>query len=380
MKYFLTYSASIIINHLVKEKRLSVMNSLCGLYVNINQFKRSRFNFKNIAMEKQFGFYLMDIDEFANWLAAEHVSRVINLIQNHHTFLPDYTHFTGSNHFARLKSMRDYHMVNNGWSNIAQTLTTFPDGKVAVCRPFNDVPVGIKGHNSKGICIEHFGNFDLGKDQMLPAHRNTILKLNALLCRKFNLAVDAEHIVYHHWYDLNNGLRLNGKGSTKSCPGTAFFGGNKVEDAEAGFIPLIKKEMLVLGAQTPAPDVVVEVKPATAEIGIVTATSLNVRKGPGTAFAIAVSLSAGANVNIYESVNGWLRISDKSEWLSERYVIKARKARVTADSLNIRSGPASGFSKLGSLAKDTSVLVYETRNGWSRIDINEKWVSSQYLS
>ena len=117
-------------------------------------------------METKFGFHLMDIDEFGNWLDAQQVSRVISLIQNHHTYLPDYTHFTGSNHFARLKSMKDYHMVNNGWSNIAQTLTTFPDGKVAVCRPLNEVPVGIKGHNSKGICIEHFGNFDKDKNQM----------------------------------------------------------------------------------------------------------------------------------------------------------------------------------------------------------------------
>jgi len=53
---------------------------------------------------------------------------------------------------------------------------------------------------------------------------------------------------------------------------------------------------------------------------------------------------------------------------------------VTANSLNIRSGPASGFSMLGNLPKEAPVLVYETKDGWSRIDINEKWVSSQFLS
>jgi len=79
-------------------------------------------------------------------------------------------------------------------------------------------------------------------------------------------------------------------------------------------------------------------------------------------------------------VNGWLRISNNNEWLSDRYVIKAKKAMVTANSLNIRSGPASGFSMLGNLPKEAPVLVYETKDGWSRIDINEKWVSSQFLS
>jgi uncharacterized protein YraI len=337
-------------------------------------------------METKFGFHLMDIAEFETWLAAQQVSRVISLIQNHHTYLPDYTHFTGNNHFARLKSMKDYHVVHNNWSNIAQTFTTFPDGKVAVCRSLNEVPIGIKGHNSKGICIEHFGNFDKDKDQMSPAHRDTILKMNAWLCKKFNLPVNTDHIVYHHWYDLNSGQRLNGKGATKSCPGTAFFGGNKVEDANTGFIPLIKAELAKVSANQPTPQPTPQPVSATAtpasnvDSGIVSVPSLNVRKGAGTGFPLASTLSAGSTVNIYEVANGWLRISNNGEWVAEKFIIKVRKARVLPNSLNVRSGPGATFSKLGTLAKDEEVMVYETRDGFSRIDINEKWVASQFLA
>lgn len=331
-------------------------------------------------METKFGFHLMDITEFGTWLAGQQVSRIISLIQNHHTFLPDYTHFTGNNHFARLKSMKDYHMVTNNWSNIAQTLTTFPDGKVAVCRPLNEVPVGIKGHNSKAICIEHFGNFDAGKDQMTPAHRDTILKLNALLCRKFNIPADSDHIVYHHWYDLNSGIRLNGKGATKSCPGTAFFGGNKVDDANAGFIPLVRQALQSINGQPATPASLVDSPVTTVETGIVTTSSLNIRKGPGAGFPVVASLSAGAMVNIYESASGWLRISNQDEWVAEKFIIKARKSRVIAASLNIRSGPGSQYAKLGALPKDSEALIYEVREGWCRIDINEKWVSGQFLA
>lgn len=53
-------------------------------------------------METKYGFHLMDIDEFEKWLVAQRVNRVIQLIQNHHTYLPDYSHFTGNNHFERL--------------------------------------------------------------------------------------------------------------------------------------------------------------------------------------------------------------------------------------------------------------------------------------
>lgn len=329
-------------------------------------------------METKFGFQLMDITEFGSWLANQQVSRVISLIQNHHTFLPDYTHFTGNNHFARLKSMKEYHMVKNHWSNIAQTFTTFPDGKIAVCRSLNDIPVGIKEHNSKGICIEHFGNFDRDKDQMTPEHRDAILKMNAMLCKKFNLPADTDHIVYHHWYDLKSGQRLNGKGITKSCPGTAFFGGNKVEDAIAGFIPLVQAELTKMGGIQPTPQP--EVSTATTYSGIVSAPTLNVRKGAGTSFPLTATLSAGSTVNIFEIANGWLRISNNGEWVAEKFVIKVKKARVLPNSLNVRSGPGATYGKLGTLAKDEEVMVYETRDGFCRIDINEKWVAAQFLA
>ena len=328
-------------------------------------------------MQTKYGFQLMDIDEFENWLAAQRVTRVIQLIQNHHTYLPDYTHFTGSNHFERLQSMKQYHMVNNGWSDIAQTLTTFPDGKVAVCRPLNQVPVGIKGHNSRGICIEHFGNFDVGRDQMNPAHAKTIVALNAMLCKKFSLPVDTDHIVYHHWYDLNNGARLNGKGVTKSCPGTAFFGGNTVEAANQGFIPLIKKSGLAVKADVLPDKESVDEKPIG--FGIIMVSKLNVRKGPGGSFGLLSALTAGAMVNIYDQQDGWIKISTGSEWVSDKYVTRVLKARVTCNSLNARTGPGGSFSKIATLPKDTEVLVYEQQGGWARIDINEKWVYATYL-
>jgi uncharacterized protein YraI len=329
-------------------------------------------------METKYGFHLMDITEFGDWLAAQHVSRVVKLIQNHHTYLPDYTHFTGSNHFERLKSMKNYHMVTNNWSNIAQTLTTFPDGKVAVCRPLNDVPIGIKGHNSKGICIEHFGNFDIGKDIPSSAHADTIVKLNAMLCHKFSLPVDTDHIVYHHWYDLNNGLRLNGKGSTKSCPGTAFFGGNKVENANATFIPLIQAALTAVGGRPAAVTVSAPVK--STDSGIVMASKVDVRKGAGTNFPVVSVLSAGSIVDIFESSPGWLRIGPNNEWVSDKLVTRVAKARVAANKLNIRSGPGPEFSALGSLSKDSEVMIYEKKGEWNRIDINEKWVAAKFLN
>ena len=321
----------------------------------------------------------MDVAEFKQWLEAQITGREIKVIQQHHTFLPDYTHFTGSNHFDRMLSMRTYHMVHLNFRDIAQHFTTFPDGMVGICRPLNLIPAGIKGANARGICIEHFGNFDSGHDQMTPAHRDTIVQLTAMLCRKFSLSVDTESIIYHHWYDLNSGIRRDGKGATKTCPGTGFFGGNKVEDAQREFIPLVQVALQQYGQ--PAGNIIpqAEIPVEISGTGIVTASRLRVRLGPGTNYPVVNSLGAGAVVLIFESKNGWARINTDNHWISERFVLRAKRAHTTAGKLYIRTGPGSEYGKLGSLPRGTEVFIYDTFPGWCKIDLNDKWVSSAYL-
>ena len=143
--------------------------------------------------------------------------------------------------------MRNSHL-QRGFSDIAQNITTFPDGTLAICRPLSKMPAGIKGANRGGICIEHIGNFDLGGDQMSEAHKDTIIRLNALLCSKLKLKPDTESLVYHHWWDLKTGKRKNGEGITKTCPGTAFFKGNKMADAIANFIPEVEAHLEEMSA------------------------------------------------------------------------------------------------------------------------------------
>ena len=62
------------------------------------------------------------------------------------------------------------------------------------------------------------------------------------ILKRFKLIPTDSTVVYHHWYDLNTGKRLlkEGTGSTKTCPGTNFFGGNTVEAFKVGLLPLLK--------------------------------------------------------------------------------------------------------------------------------------------
>lgn len=267
-------------------------------------------------------FTLMDVAEFAQYLERFRFTRPVRRIQNHHTWKPDYSHFNGSNHFDRLRSMRHSHVVERGWSEIGQNITTFPDGLIAICRPLDQVPACIKGANTAAIGIEHIGNFDAGHDTEHPSHpvhRLSIIAVNALLCRKLSLVPGTDTVVYHHWYDLNTGARTNGTGSTKSCPGTAFFGGNTVEDCERIFIPAIR-------SWSPATTTMTHTPVAAVPKGVVITERLNVRSRPTVTSTILAVLRRGDQVSMYERAtaadgSAWVLVDRAANhWVAQRFI------------------------------------------------------------
>lgn len=209
---------------------------------------------KKMTMQGQH--ILMSKEEFKEWLFNTQVNREIRLIQQHHTWIPSYKHFNGSNHFQMLMGMENHHKKTMGWKNIAQNITTFPDGKVAVSRPLNIIPEGTIGPkaNSVGIAIEHVGNFDIGQDVMTKEQQETIVYINALLCIKFGLTPSIDSITYHHWWHMKTKERVLDRAASynvKSCPGTGFFGGNSTASAKTYFYPLISDKIEEILESTP---------------------------------------------------------------------------------------------------------------------------------
>ena len=192
-----------------------------------------------MRMQTKYGFTLMSIEEFENWIAKLNVSRTMRLLQVHHTWSPAYSNFNGNNHFERQKVMKEYHM-SKGYVDIAQNLTIFPDGTIMTGRSFNVAPAGIYGANTNGICVENFGNFDKGADKMSQEHKDAIVRVYASMCKKFGLSPETD-IVYHAWYTAS-GTYLgdyNKSKSAKTCPGTNFFGGNTRYAYNKNLKPLI---------------------------------------------------------------------------------------------------------------------------------------------
>jgi LysM repeat protein len=220
------------------------INGLSSEQVNIGQ--KLKIAPKRMTMQGQY--ILMSREEFRDWLFNNKFNRKISIIQQHHTWLPSYKNFNGSNHFQMLKGMESYHIKKMGWKNIAQNITTFPDGKVAVSRPLDIAPegtIGIKA-NSVGLTIENVGNFDIGHDVMTKEQKETIVYITALLSIKLGLTPSIDSITYHHWWNLKTGARVLDSGAVydvKTCPGTGFFGGNSTKSAKSYFYPLVSSKI-----------------------------------------------------------------------------------------------------------------------------------------
>jgi len=328
-------------------------------------------------MQSQYNFIKLTPVEFTKWLDQQTVARTILSIQQHHTWNPRYIHFTGNNHFERQLAMRNYHIGVNGWADIGQHFTIFPDGMILTGRSLERIPACIFGHNANSLCIEHLGNFDLDGDIMTAEQRDASILVTARLCSKFNLPVNPFSIVYHHWFNLANGTRNNGSGNNKSCPGTNFFGGNNVADCINNFLPLVQNELDTPTQEGRNPSHLLKNV-------VVTANRLNIRRGPSARTLIArdrEAAIAGAVLRVYEERDGWYKISNSQEnWVAARFTRDVQRATVNANALNVRSGPGTNFPRVDSLVQGEEIFIIDTVNDWSKIALEEKWVSNRFLS
>jgi hypothetical protein len=153
------------------------------------------------TMEKQGKFILMNISEFGTYLTRLALERTISHIQNHHTWSPSYRNFNGRNHFEKLRGMERSH-IQRSFDEVGQNITTFPDGKLAICRNFEKKPACIKLANTGGVCIENLGDFDSNRDVMTEEQRNCIINLAPA---PIFLAVIKKAIlilIFYRWYNM----------------------------------------------------------------------------------------------------------------------------------------------------------------------------------
>jgi len=231
----------------------------------------------------KYGFTKMTVNEFKSWIKQQGNYKYTG-IQIHHTWKPDYSNFykadgSHEDELVRQNNTKNFHVKTNGWADIAQHFTIFPNGVIVTGRKLsNTTPVGIKGWNANKICIEIYGNFDVGCDKMTEEQKQAVIAVYGELCKKFNIVPSTNTLRCHAWFTAG-GTYLgdyNKSKSAKTCPGTNFMGfGNSKVAIQNNFIPLVKAYMN--GNSVPSTPVVS--MPTSGEFKVrVTADELNYRE------------------------------------------------------------------------------------------------------
>lgn len=118
----------------------------------------------------------------------------------------------------------------------------------------------------------------------------------------------------------------------------------------------------------------------------VTANSLNVRSGPGTMYSKVSVLNKNATCIIKAEENGWGLLANGLGWISLAYTQKATVAvanasyivKITAGSLNVRSGPGTNYSITSVVKKNEKYTIVEEKNGWGKLKSGVGWISLAY--
>lgn len=116
--------------------------------------------------------------------------------------------------------------------------------------------------------------------------------------------------------------------------------------------------------------------------GVVDLNTLNVRVGPGTDYTKIKEISQGTRYAYYEVADEWVRIGDG--WVSTLYFYvegttaeDATTGSVTTNDLNVRTGPDTSFKRISSYMENDSVQILAVVNGWGYTE--EGWISMMYV-
>ena len=211
-------------------------------------------------------------------------------------------------------------------------------------------------------------------------------------------------------------LRMRSKPNTGSSILTTLYKGTKVEllsTEENGWYKVIyngkegymSAEWLnvVVTASTQAPSTAPTEEapaeePAAEEPAVITVNStavvtdgpLNLRSGPGTGYDKVSLLLKGDKVTVLEILDGWYRVSAKGTegYVSAKFIapdtsgssgtqnqtqtqpqtqVKTQNALVLTGPLNVRSGPGTSYTRIGSLKVGTTVTVIGKSGQWYQI-------------
>lgn len=218
---------------------------------------------------------------------------------------------------------------------------------------------GSSYYNEHSIGIEHEGY--ASKNYWTDAQYKKSAALTRWICLTYGIPMTRQRILGH-----------NEVSSYKSDPGS-YFNWNY-------YMSLVKQDSGG-GTVTPPPTTT-----STKAIQV-SASALNVRSGAGTGYSIIGSISSGQRYVSIAQSNGWHKIYFKNNtgWCSGSYastITGVTGVTVTTDTLNVRTGPGTGYSVAGTVSNGQKYVQITTSNGWRKIywGGGAYWVYGGYTS
>lgn len=118
--------------------------------------------------------------------------------------------------------------------------------------------------------------------------------------------------------------------------------------------------------------------------------SLNVRSGPSTMYSIVRTVSNPSVYTIVAEQDGWGRLKSGVGWVSLDYMQKvdlqaeapkpvpAYLVRITADNLNVRSGPDVTYPVIMQVHRPSIYTIVEEANGFGHLKSGAGWIKLSY--
>ncbi|MFD1318408.1 N-acetylmuramoyl-L-alanine amidase [Loigolactobacillus zhaoyuanensis] len=124
----------------------------------------------------------------------------------------------------------------------------------------------------------------------------------------------------------------------------------------------------------------------------VTASTVNVRMGPGLAYNTMAQLKKGDKITVIAHKNSWYQVrlgSDKIGWvaswlLKNTEISSATNTQGTINTANVaaKENPADDSDTLGTFQQNTAVTIIYENSGWSQVLFNQTvaWIKSAYIT
>lgn len=121
-----------------------------------------------------------------------------------------------------------------------------------------------------------------------------------------------------------------------------------------------------------------------AEFVSVVKDGVNLRSGPATNTEVLFQLPAGYPLKVLARKGKWLKVSDFENdkgWVFKTLVSRAPYVIVKVKECNARSGPGTGFKKIGTLAREVILKKIGRKGEWIKVSHPQLtgWVHSKLV-